>query len=108
MNTLCLQNGGWHSLAILVCGLGEPGGKSRMLVMSKKQTVSQELLAQAVLIISVVLVLGTKNKLLVHRTEDSAKKNLMVMRVGEISHPNTPWGDLDPERDWIKLFFEER
>jgi hypothetical protein len=88
--------------------LGEPGGKSRMLVMRNKQTGIKEFLAQAVLIISVALVLGTKNKLLVHQAEDSAKKNLMVKRVGEVSHPNTPWGDLDPERDWIKLFFEER
>ena len=79
-----------------------------MLVMRNKQTGIKEFLAQAVLIISVALVLGTKNKLLVHQAEDSAKKNLMVERVGEVSPPNTPWGDLDPERDWIKLFFEER
>jgi hypothetical protein len=100
--------GGWHLLAILVCGSGEPGGKSRMRVARNRKTEIKEFLTQSVLILSVGVVFGIKSKPLTHQAENSAKNNLMVMRVGEVSHPKPPWGDLDPERDWIKLFFEER
>lgn len=68
----------------------------------------KELLIQAVLILSVGVVLVTKNKHLTRHTGDSARKNLMVMRVGEVAHVEAPLGELDPDRDWIKLFFEER
>jgi len=78
-----------------------------MSVMGSKKFKIKEFLAQTVLIVSVGIVLGTNHRLLSHPTANSAKKNFMVVRVGEVSTQISPRGDLSPARDWTKLFFEE-